>query len=445
MTHRLLLSSLLLAATVVSARDWTQWRGPNQDGSTDETGLPTKFSTTEGVSWGYDLPGAAASVPAVGGGKVFLTAPETKDQKFLGICVDEKTGKELWRKVLADGYQWDDKSNLASPSPVIDGDHVIFFFATGDLVCLGHDGSEIWKRNICKDHGRFATQWTYSSSPMLDDGRLYIQALQRNEYFVFKGDLEKGEKDRDNSSYLLAIDPKTGKDLYKTIRPSDAVSESLEAFSTPVATTHEGKRVILLTGGDVITAHDPATGAELWRSPSWNKEKIGHWRLVPSAVAGGGVALACAPKKNPVYAYKLGSKGQLQDSDAAWVSDAKDASSDVATPAFSNGFFYVLDSDRKTMSCVEPSGKVRWTGELGSKAKLEASPSVADGKIYAVNFWGQVFVVSANPDKFELLSTNEMGDGSKPGGNDNSVRAAVVPANGHLFIRSQSKLWRVGS
>jgi outer membrane protein assembly factor BamB len=443
MTRSFLLSALLVTPALY-AGDWSQWRGPNQDGSSDETGLPAVFSPTQGAKWGYDLPGASASVPAVSKGKVFLTAPVVEKNEFVGVCVDAASGKELWRKPLAAGYRWDDKSNLASPSPVVDGDHVIFFLATGDLICFDLEGKEVWKRNICKDHGRFATQWTYSSSPLLDEGRLYIQALQRNEYFVFKGDLEKGEKDGDNRSYLLAVDPKTGKDLYKTYRASDAVQESLEAFSTPVATTHEGKRVILLTGGDVITAHDPADGRELWRSPSWNKEKIGHWRLVPSAVAGAGVALACAPKKNPVYAYKLSSKGQLKDEDAAWVSDAKLASTDVATPAFSGGFFYILDSDRKALSCVAPDGTVKWTGELGSKAKLEASPTVVDGKVYCVNFWGEVFVVKASPEKYELLSVNNMGDGSKPGGNDYSVRAAVVPANGHLYIRTQSKLWCVG-
>ena len=187
------------------------------------------------------------------------------------------------------------------------------------------------------------------------------------------------------------------------------MAESLEAFSSPVIHEHDGKRVLLIVGGDAITGHDADTGKELWRWATWNEEKIGHWRLVPSVVAGDGIALACAPKKNPIYAIKLGGNGKAE---LAWVSDAKEASSDVSTPAFYEGKFYVLDSDRRTLSCLEPqTGKVVWTGELDSKAKFEASPTVADGKIYCVNFWGEVFVVAAGGTEFKLLHKAEMGNG----------------------------------
>ena len=163
---------------------------------------------------------------------------------------------------------------------------------------------------------------------------------------------------------------------------------------------------------------------------------------MPSVVAGDGIALACAPKKNPIYAIKLGGNGKAE---LAWVSDAKEASSDVSTPAFYEGKFYVLDSDRRTLSCLEPqTGKVVWTGELDSKAKFEASPTVADGKIYCVNFWGEVFVVAAGGTEFKLLHKAEMGNGSKPSGDASSVRASIAVANGCLFIRTQDKLYCVG-
>jgi outer membrane protein assembly factor BamB len=434
-------SLALLSLSPALAENWPNWRGPNQDGSTTAKNLPAKFSKTEGVKWAVDVPGMSASCPVIIGDKVFLTAPVEAEKKLVGLCYDANTGKELWRKVVADGLRWDDRSNMANPSPTADAERVVFLFSNAQLAAYSHSGDLLWKRDLTETHGAFGTQWTYGSSPLLDGGKLYIQVLQRNETFEFQG-FPKGTPGKDMASYILALDPATGKDLWKVIRPSDAVSESLEAFSSPVITTHEGKRTLLIVGGDCVTGHDAATGKELWRSPSWNTEKIAHWRLVPSVVAGNGIALACAPKKNPVFAFKLGSQGLT---DPVWTSDSKEVSSDVSTPLFYDGSFYILDSDRKAISRIEPAtGKVIWRGELPSRAKLEASPTAADGKIYCVNFWGEVFVVKAGGDAFELLHTANMGDGSKPSGNDQSVRASIGIANDSLFIRTQDKLYRIG-
>ena len=98
------------------------------------------------------------------------------------------------------------------------------------------DGKKEWQRNVQKDHGRFAFLWTFSTSPVLHDGRLYLQVLQRNSAFQAHGE-QKGEPDGKNESYLLAIDPATGKDLWRVVRPAEAVDESLEAFTTPVPAT----------------------------------------------------------------------------------------------------------------------------------------------------------------------------------------------------------------
>ena len=439
---RPLLLLALAALTPVHAENWPNWRGPAQNGTSPETGLPVKFSRSEGVAWATDLPGVSASVPVVWGDKVFLTAPIAEEQKLVGLCYDAKTGKELWRRTVSEGGpQWDNKSNLASPSPATDGERVVFLFADAVVAAYGFDGSLQWQRDLKKTHGAFATQWTYGSSPLLDGGKLYIQVLQRDEVFDFQG-VQKGTPGKDMASYVLALDPATGKDLWKVVRPADAVAESLEGFSSPVTHDVNGQRQLLIVGGDCITGHDAATGKELWRWGTWNTEKIGHWRLVPSVVAGDGIALACAPKKNPIYAVKLGASGTAE---VAWVSDPKDASSDVSTPAYHDGKFYVLDSDRRSLSCVEAkTGKLIWQGDLGSKAKFEGSPTVADGKVYMSNFWGEVYVARAGGSQFELLSVNAMGDGSKPNGDASSVRSSIAVADGALFIRTQDKLFRIG-
>ncbi|OAI55721.1 hypothetical protein AYO49_05215 [Verrucomicrobiaceae bacterium SCGC AG-212-N21] len=437
-----LLLALAACTTLATAANWPQFRGPNQDGSSPETALPEKFSKTQGVKWAAPMPGPAASVPAVWGDHVFVSSSEPAKQKLLALCLDAKSGKVKWQHEVTDGYKHDDRSNLASPSPCTDGQYAYFFYGTSVLVAFDFDGKEVWKRDLGKDYGNFGTQWTYSSSPTLDGGKLYIQVLQRNVAFEFHG-LQKGDPNGKNESYILALDPKTGKEIWRHVRPSEAQAESLEAFSSPVFTTHEGKRIMLISGGDTCTAHDAATGEELWRLANYNSGKIGHWRLVASPVAGDGMALLCAPKKEPVYAVKLGSKGTVE---AAWKSDGKEATSDVSTPLFYQGKFYILDSDRKTLSCVEPrTGQILWRGEYPTRVKIESSPTGADGKIYAIDFLGNVFVVKAGGPAFEIIHQANFGqEGTTATNGDVICRASIAVSNGCLFIRAQDALYCVG-
>ena len=432
-----LLTLAFLSALLTSAshgENWAHWRGPNFDGSSGETKLPTEFSKTNNVKWTASLPGPSAATPIIWDDRVFVSSTDIRTKALRGLCLDAKTGKELWNQEVGNRFSQDDYSNFASPSPVTDGKLVYFYYGTGDLAAFDFSGKKIWSRSIEKDYGQFAYQWTYGASPTLFDGKLFIQVLQRNE--PVHG---RGKKDGPIDSYLLALDPASGKEIWKHVRPSDAAMESHEAYSTPIPFTQDGRTEILITGGDCITGHDVKTGAELWRWGTWNPTRIGHWRLVPSPVTGGGVALACAPKGSPVYAFKTGAKGTLAEKDTAWISPEREVSSDVATPLFYKGRFYVLNGERKTIARVDPAtGKADWIGELGRRAKIEASPTGVDDKIYFQDFKGAVFVVAA-ADQFKLLHVAEMGDPD-----DDQLRATVAVSQGCLFIRTGSKLHCIG-
>ena len=412
--------------------DWPNWRGPSHNGSTTETGLPTTFSATESVVWAADLPGPSASTPVVWGDKVFVSTADHGTQTLMAFCLDRKTGATLWKHEVAVGIFKDRRSNYASPSPVTDGTHVYFFFGNGDLVAFDMNGKRMWSRNIQKDYGEFAFMWTFSSSPILHDGRLYLQVLQRD--VPVNG---RGKTDGPNLSYILAMDPATGKELWKHVRPADASAESLESFATPVPFSNKGRDEIIVVGGDCITGHDPETGKEYWRWGTWNPTRIGHWRLVPSPLATDSVLLACAPKGSPVYAVKTGLNGTQDDSALAWVSEDRAISSDVSTPLLYQGKIYLLNSDRKMLSCLEPAtGKILWSGEYPTRTKLETSPLGADGKIYAMSMSGEVFVVKAGGDTFELLHQTNLGeDGAR------DLRSSIIAAHGQLFVRTGTKLY----
>lgn len=439
MLHRLLSLALLtltlnLASAPALAADWPHWRGPNYDGSSPEKNLPVKFGKDSNVAWAIDLPGFGPSTPVVVGDRLFTTVITDKS-KALALCYDRKTGKELWRDELGDAPDGNNRSNMGGPSPSTDGKHVIFFFGTGALAGYDMEGKRLWHRNICEEYGDFSFMWTFSSSPTLHKGVVYLPVLQNKKPYrqpKFKPGTE---------SFLLAVDPATGKNIFRAMRPAEAKDESLEAFTTIVPFTHAGREELLVAGGDCLTGHDPKTGEELWRWGTWNPTKIGHWRLVPSPVAGAGVVLGCAPKGAPVYAVKLGQKGDLSaNADGLyWKSSDAIVSSDVATPLFMNGKFFVLNSDRKSLACVEPSGKVVWSvAKLPGKAKYEASPTGADGKIYVIDHAGVASVLNMENGE-ELHTANLAVDGTK----DN--RPSIVVAGGQLFIKVHTKLYCFGT
>lgn len=426
---------LLLMALPSDAGNWPQWRGPHFNGSADETDLPTEWSRTDGVAWKAELDGCSASTPIVWEDRVFLSGVNAAKDTLQAMCFDGADGKLLWKHDLAEGTRRDERSTFAAPSPVTDGKLVVFFFSNGDLICYDFEGRRKWSRNIQEDYGTFAFLWTFASSPTLFDGKLYVQVLQRD--VAVDG---RGFADRENESYLLALDPDSGKTLWRRTRPSDAVAESHEAFSTPVPFEHDGRTELLVIGGDAITGHDPETGRELWRWDNMNPLKVPHWRHVPSPVAGGGVVLACAPKRSPIYAVKAGLSGPLDDGDLAWAStDVRDVTADVPTPAFYDGDFFVLSDVRKTLSRVVPAtGEVKWTIPTPGGAKYEASPLAADGKLYLVNFRGQVDVIDAKTGR--VINSIDMDDSD----GREVVRSSIVAAGGRLFIRTTRHLYCVG-
>jgi outer membrane protein assembly factor BamB len=399
------------------------------------------------VKWAVTMPGASASTPVIHGDRIFTTAADTKTGQQAALCLDRRTGKQIWRADISEFTTDGQYSNSCSPSPVTDGKVAIFFFGTGELVAFDVDGKKLWERNL----GPFAFQWTFSSSPLLHDGQVIMQVLQRDVAVRGRG------KPTGNESFLLALDPKTGRELWKAQRPSEAVAESRESFATPLPFEHNGRRELVVIGGDAITGHDPKNGRELWRWGQWNPTKIGHWRLVPSPTAGEGVLLACAPKNAPVYAVKVGGKGALSYKDLAWQShvqptedaaetaptkNERDLTSDVPTPLFYQGKFYILNGTKRKLYCVNPAdGAAIWSGDLGGRSVFQASPTAADGRIYFMNFDADVYVVQAGGSEFKLLHKTNLRDE----GDDTRHRSSVAISQGNLFVRTGTKLYCFGN
>jgi outer membrane protein assembly factor BamB len=426
--------SLAFQALLISfpghAENWPQWRGPFFNGSTTEKGLPVQWSKTENVAWVAPLPGYSGATPAVWDDCVFVTSPD-EQKNLLLFCLDSKSGKVRWRKVVGGGDRQQGLNNMASPSPVTDGKRVFSLFATGDLAAFDFSGQELWKRDLGKEYGRFANMWIYGSSPMLYGGKLFVQVVQHNprpDSYTHALD-DKPERE----SFLLCLDPQTGTNLWRHVRPTDAVEESQEAYSTPIPYAGKQGEEILVVGGDYVTAHSPDTGAELWRCGGLNVRHEHFWRIVPSAVVADGMIIACGPKRDPVLGIKDGGRGLVTETHIAWQS--KEFTSDCATPLSYQQKLFVLDGDRQVMTCLYPqTGAKEWQGNLGVKEIFRASPTGADGKIYCVSENGTVIVLEAG-NEFRILATIRMDEAP--------VRSSIAAAHGELFIRTAQNLYCV--
>jgi outer membrane protein assembly factor BamB len=418
----------LLISVPSRAENWPQWRGPYFNGSTTEKGLPAQWSEAENVAWVAPLPGQSSATPVVWDDCVFISSPD-EQQNLLLFCLDRKTGGVRWQKVVAGKDRQVGRNNMASPSPVTDGKEVFILFVTGDLAAFDFSGQELWKRDLGKEHGRFANMWIYGSSPMLYRGKLYVQVLQHNprpDSYTHALD-DKPERE----SFLLCLDPQTGTNLWRHVRPTDAVEESQEAYSTPIPYAGKQGEEILVVGGDYATAHSPDTGAELWRCGGLNVRHEHFWRIVPSAVVADGMIIACGPKRDPVLGIKDGGRELVTETHIAWRFN--ESASDCVTPLCYLQKLLVLDGDRQVITCLEPqTGAKKWQGNLGVRDIFRASPTGADGKIYCLSENGTAVVLDAG-NEFKILSTIRMGEAP--------VRSSIAVAHGELFIRTAQNLY----
>ena len=251
---------------------WPQWRGPNHNGVSGARALPTEWSETTNVAWKVPLPSWGGSTPVVWGDRLFLTSPSAPAKErddgnvvrrfprggrnqpggddILLMCFDVRDGRKLWQATLCSNNTLYGKQNMASPSPVTDGQHVWAMSGTGVVAKFDLDGGRVWRRDLQADYGKFGLYWGYASSPLLDGDRLYIEVLHGAV--------------TDDPSYVLALDARDGKTIWKTNRVTDAPAEAPDAYTTPAMTVIDGKKRLIVTGADYVTAYDPESGEELW-------------------------------------------------------------------------------------------------------------------------------------------------------------------------------------
>jgi outer membrane protein assembly factor BamB len=413
---RVVLALAAVAAPVLLAENWPQWRGPDLTGVSHEKNLPLRWTSRENIAWKLTLPDFSGSTPIIWGDYIFLNVAEANRSDLSLWTVDKKTGAVLWKKFLSSGNHKSQKQNMSSPSPVTDGKAVFAMTGTGALKAFDFKGNLLWEREIQKDYGRFGLNWGYGSSPLLYEDALFLQVLH-------------GLKTRD-PSYVLRIDKNTGKTVWRVERPTKAVLESPDSYSTPTVVKVGNSVELVISGGDCLTGHDPATGKELWRGNGFNPDNDPAHRIVASPVAMDGIVYA-PTRERPLQAFRAGGRGDVTKSHFVF---AFQHGPDVPTPVVDGKYFYSV-TDNGVVYCLDAkTGAQVYGGKRVKPGTYSASPTLADGKIYFTNEDGVTSVVKAGP-QFEVLAENDV---------DDYCLSTIAVSDGQLFLRTAHALWAIG-
>jgi outer membrane protein assembly factor BamB len=418
---------LTVVQTAARAGDWPQWRGPAGDSTSAETGLPTHWSDKENIAWKTPLPEWGTSTPAIVGDAIFLTSES--DSALLLLRIDKQSGRLVWKEQIGSGKanrkqpgqkrasKYHPLHNMASPSPVTDGQRVIVHFGNGDLASYTFAGKQEWKRNLVADYGPYTIWWGHANSPLLVGDAVISVCMQ---------DSLEGTGREIAPSYVVAHDKRTGKPLWKVMRMTGAEAESCDSYTTPVLTQSSGHPEMIVMGGTVLDAYDPASGTKLWELPGL----LGGRGITGPTLADGFVYVT-AGMRGPLEAVKLGGRGRLDAAATAWK--YTDSTPDTCCAVVTGGAVYIV-SDSGIASCVDArTGQRAWRNRLGSR-NFKSSPLAADGHIYFLGHDGQCTVVEASRE-FRIVAKNSL---------DDEFTASPAVSNGRIYLRGRKALYAIG-
>ncbi len=427
--------NLLLAfsgAAWSSTDNWPQWRGENFDSRSDETGLPVEFGPSTNLQWRFELPGPGGASPVVWDDRVFVTSIGGNNEILL-ICVASEDGRELWRQELkGKNLPSRDGGNSASPSPSTDGEHVWATSTAGFLECFDIDGKPVWSVDLQERYGKFQIQFGMTSTPLLDGDRLYLQLIHGSMR-------DRGVTSRGT---VAAIDAKTGEEVWKHERQTDATFENKHSYASPIVVRDGDIEFLVTHGGDFVIGHSLDDGSELWRCGGLNSLENYNptLRFVASPVyssggpGGDGMLVVPSAKNGPVIALKAGElEGDVTGDELARFWKLEKGTPDVATPVLANGLVF-LARENGAMTCVDAeNGKQVWAERMFAD-RHRSTPVVAEGRVYACGRDGTVVVIEASREA-HVLARNELGE---------ETLASPAVANGKIYIRTFQALYCFG-
>jgi len=423
-----LLATIILASfPVVAQQDarWPQFRGPNSSG----LGVgkpPVQFGPDQNVRWKTAV-GPGLSSPIIWEARIFLTEFDPTKKQLATLCIDRRTGKILWRRVVVP-EQIEKVHEISSPAgstPVTDGELVYVYFGSYGLLAYDMNGNMKWEKRLPLPENPYGAV----SSPIIAGDLLVLNHQGKD-------------------AYLLGLNRRNGSTVWKTDR-----SRFQYGWSTPVYWRHEGIDEIVVLGGDFnpdqrLMAYNLSDGAERW----WIGGLPPCGKSTP--VIGGGLLFLAAPDiiletraemGNPeraaqfyaknaarVTAVRPGGKGEVNQTNIAW--SEKKGVPGVPSPLYYNGRLYTFQNGGIVYARVASTGELVYTGRLGAPGYYYSSPVAADNKVYIASEEGVVVVVEAG-EQLKVLATNKL---------DGAILATPALAEGNIYVRTENQLYAFG-
>lgn len=398
-----MMSMPLTVILLLGAQDWAGWRGPKGDGTSAETGFPTRWSPTENVKWKVPIPGKGHSSPVVVGERLFLTTciEDSGERKLL--CLSTSDGGLLWEKTLVTAplERKHGLNSFASSTPVSDGKRVWVAFLEGSkfqVFCLDLEGKLVWTASP----GSFSSVHGFCSSPVL-----------WKDTVIFNGD-------QDAVAWIVALEKETGKERWRADRPNKTRS-----YVPPVIFEAAGKPQLVLSGSKCVASYDPDTGRQIWILDGPTEQ------FVASLVYAEGIFFVTGGyPKHFLIGIKPDGEGNVTKSHELWR-ETKGVSY-VPSPIAWGPHFYVV-SDGGQASCLDAkTGKRQWMEKLGPHHS--ASPVAADGLLYFTDDKGATYVIKAGAT-FQLVAKNEIGE---------ECYSSPALSRRSIYIRGAQHLFRIG-
>ena len=420
----------------------------------DPDSIPIEWSSHSNLAWKINTPGYGQSSPVIWGDRVYLTSVEgPMKETYHLLCIDLKGGTLLWDRSVGSDHPVKSTGYIsrAAPTPVVDADSVIAFFESGNLVAWTHDGERIWERSLEKDYGPIQAEFGLGASPVQTRDSIFILV------------------DHDRPGYLLKIDKRTGKTVWKADRPAKA------AWSSPALVRLGGRTLVVTSSRGSIDVYDAMSGETVCDFC----DVVGNTSNTPLPDAGGRFLIGAsqgreAGKKITNLAMQL-----TLDSAGRWSLvkrwDAGRASSTFGSPIVYGGCAYWVGR-KGILNCLDAeSGKLNYKQRLGSSNW--ATPFGLGNRIYFFGKDGETTVIATGP-QFKQLAVNRFdsatdqpaatetsedsasastGETRKDGANEPAVPAdepkprmpqvtyGVAAVSGSLLIRTGDTLYCVRS